>query len=117
MTFFNWGSSSGSPPTISPYIWVYWAISIPLTAVVYVTWRIWWTLEEQKYRKEVALAREKHERSFSTAAAYPTTTYEGDSENSIHAHGLQSSSLHQLFSLIRGVSKRDGGRDKEFKDV
>src|SRR5438034_10148252 len=120
MTFFDWSSPSGRRPTVSPYMWVYWAICIPLTAVVYITWRIWWTSEEQKYRKEVAMAGENREHSFSTDTSYPTTPYEEHLENGIRVHDPRLSSLHRmknLFSFICGVSKRDGGRDKEFKDI
>ena len=58
MTMFNWNPSSNgsfsSPgtsdttPWMSPYVWVYWAISIPLTLFVMVLWLFWSRRELKK---------------------------------------------------------------------
>ena|SRR6266480_4594546 len=58
MTMFNWNPSSNgsfsSPgtsdttPWMSPYMWVYWAISIPLTLFVMVLWLFWSRRELKK---------------------------------------------------------------------
>src|SRR5438105_2551337 len=57
-TMINWspsgnGSSSTvamaeNMPAVSPYIWIYWVISIPLTLVVMV---LWWFLSKREYYK------------------------------------------------------------------
>jgi hypothetical protein len=32
--------------------WIYWVISVPLTIVVLLTWRIWWHREKNHYRQK-----------------------------------------------------------------
>lgn len=49
MTFFNFQDASasgdtgggGGNPAVSPFLWVYFAITIPITLVVVIFWR-WW---------------------------------------------------------------------------
>ncbi|KAF2752005.1 hypothetical protein M011DRAFT_13031 [Sporormia fimetaria CBS 119925] len=44
MSMFNWTPNNDSPSdsVASSYLWVYWAVAIPLTAAVLVLWRYWW---------------------------------------------------------------------------
>lgn len=66
-TMFNWnppssGSSTtpdspDSTPTVSPYIWVYWVISIPLTLLVMLLWLFWSRRELWKSRPELVLGK------------------------------------------------------------
>ncbi|KAH7402689.1 hypothetical protein BKA66DRAFT_6936 [Pyrenochaeta sp. MPI-SDFR-AT-0127] len=53
MTMFDWTSDPTRTLTSSKYLWIYWAVAVPLTALVLITWRIWWDLEEKKYQKEL----------------------------------------------------------------
>jgi hypothetical protein len=44
MTFFNWssGSTSGNPSFhVSKWIWIYVAITVPLTSAIYLSWKLW----------------------------------------------------------------------------
>jgi hypothetical protein len=62
----------------------------------------------------MAMAREKHEHRFSAATAYSTTA---DEEDLLNGKSFSLHHMKQIFSSIRGLSKRDGGRDKECKAV
>ncbi|KAF2836599.1 hypothetical protein M501DRAFT_996812 [Patellaria atrata CBS 101060] len=51
--FSSAGIGADSPPmrekTISHMFWVYWAITVPLTILVAVGWRVWWSREKKHY--------------------------------------------------------------------
>jgi len=36
-----------------PYIWIYWLISIILTFIVIIGWRIWWVNQDRKFQKRL----------------------------------------------------------------
>lgn len=64
MSMFDWtpqqrtnDSHSGNDPA-SKYLWVYWVVAIPLTAVVLIVWRLWMNREDKKYRSDLHKARE-----------------------------------------------------------
>jgi hypothetical protein len=61
MSMFNWQASSqiGSSANadnganvVVPDIWIYWAVSIPVTVVVLVGWRIWWHYQKSYYMRK-----------------------------------------------------------------
>ncbi|RDW56689.1 hypothetical protein BP6252_14041 [Coleophoma cylindrospora] len=58
MTMFDW-SSQPQQPSVSPYIWVYFAVMVPLTLLVIAVW--WWktreSRQEQEENKKFRLAR------------------------------------------------------------
>jgi heme/copper-type cytochrome/quinol oxidase subunit 2 len=35
---------------LSGHFWIYWAVSVPLTVVVLLTWRVWWHREKNRYQ-------------------------------------------------------------------
>ena len=47
MTMFQWNPPPGQP-VCSPYIWIFFVVTIPITALVYVVW-IWWFKINQKH--------------------------------------------------------------------
>jgi len=49
MTMFQWPYNGNK--IASPYLWVYFAVTIPLTALVYVAW-VWWFKFSQKQSKK-----------------------------------------------------------------
>ncbi|KAK2794834.1 hypothetical protein FQN51_000657 [Onygenales sp. PD_10] len=64
MDMFTWqgsGSESGSESEkspsngrmVSPDFWVYWVVSIPLTVMVIVGWRVWWNWEKKNFDEDV----------------------------------------------------------------
>ncbi|QDS73991.1 hypothetical protein FKW77_008616 [Venturia effusa] len=61
MSMFNWqagnGSDTAGPTTSSlvvmPSIWIYWVIVLPLTLFVLVGWRVWWTLQDRAFRRNL----------------------------------------------------------------
>jgi hypothetical protein len=61
MSMFNWNLSDGSHLQISLYIWVYLAISVPLTITTLLIWRFWWKIEDTRYDRQIAEAREEYE--------------------------------------------------------
>jgi hypothetical protein len=53
---FSWqGSSddSGSKKVVSNLFWVYWAFTVPLTVIVAVGWRLWWSWEKKRFDDDV----------------------------------------------------------------
>jgi hypothetical protein len=55
---FNWDPAEASGPKISPYIWLYWAISIPLTILTLLIWRFWWKVEDAKHDYQIAKSKQ-----------------------------------------------------------
>ncbi|KAF2009029.1 hypothetical protein BU24DRAFT_497592 [Aaosphaeria arxii CBS 175.79] len=61
MDMFNWRPSSPSSPSsdseeskvVAELFWVYWAVTVPLTIVVAVGWRIWWGWEKKHFDEDV----------------------------------------------------------------
>lgn len=47
-------NASGGWSPVSPLLWIYFAISVPLTIVIVVCWRLWDKRREVKYAKEDA---------------------------------------------------------------
>lgn len=62
MSLFNWYPSDGSSPQVSPYIWIYWTISVPLTVITLLIWRLWWKIENAKYDYQIAKAKQEYGR-------------------------------------------------------
>lgn len=52
MTFFNWGDPS--KPAVTTSFWIYWAVDIPVTAVIVLIWYVWEKRREAKYDREDA---------------------------------------------------------------
>ena len=49
MTFFNFQNSG---PSVSDQFWIYWAVTIPVTAIIVGIWYVWEKRREAKYNKE-----------------------------------------------------------------
>lgn len=69
-------------------MWVYWAISVPLTAIVVFIWRIWWNLEDRKYQEEVSKAKRNRKSGVQTAAASVFTSPPEEGEGEILIESL-----------------------------
>jgi len=53
MTFFNWQTSdSPSESHVSPLFWIYWAISIPFTALVLGSYWWWDHIQSKRAQRE-----------------------------------------------------------------
>jgi hypothetical protein len=48
---FNWLPTPDQPQLASPYLYVYFVVTIPVTLIVYVAW-LWWTKYKEKQYKE-----------------------------------------------------------------
>lgn len=59
---FDWGgadSGTASSLTVSPSMWIYWAITVPLTIVTFVIWVFWSKRENHKSSKRLMIYRTK----------------------------------------------------------
>ncbi|KAF2734183.1 hypothetical protein EJ04DRAFT_493933 [Polyplosphaeria fusca] len=56
MDMFDWKPGSGSPK-VSSYIWVYFAIAVPLTAGLAMSWSAWWKKEAAQYDLELGFPK------------------------------------------------------------
>ncbi|KAJ9161560.1 Magnesium transport protein CorA [Coniochaeta hoffmannii] len=59
MTFFNFqkdgggnGNNNNDGPVVAPTLWIYFAITIPLTLIIVISWRVWDKRREKKYEAE-----------------------------------------------------------------
>lgn len=50
MEMFNWRPGPGEP-VASPFLYVYFVVTIPLTLMVYVAWFWWFRHSQKKYQK------------------------------------------------------------------
>jgi hypothetical protein len=57
MPFFNWDGRSGSRVVMSGDVWIFWAVSLPLTIMVLAFWTVWWKLEDRKHENSLEHAR------------------------------------------------------------
>ncbi|TGJ84137.1 hypothetical protein E0Z10_g4623 [Xylaria hypoxylon] len=48
--FFNWQDSG---MVVSGLFWVFWAWAVPLTIVIAVGWRLWWSFEKNRFDEDV----------------------------------------------------------------
>ncbi|KAI5464434.1 hypothetical protein BGZ63DRAFT_377645 [Mariannaea sp. PMI_226] len=62
INMFNWGGTDGnesSSMTVSPNMWVYWAVSVPLTVVTCLVWVLWSKSENKKSTERLTIYRMK----------------------------------------------------------
>jgi glutamate-1-semialdehyde 2,1-aminomutase len=56
ISMFNWQASpedgSSDHGVVSSRFWVYWVVSVPLTATTLVGWRLWWKRQKAHYAME-----------------------------------------------------------------
>lgn len=60
INMFDWGAADRretSSLTISPSMWIYWAITIPLTLVTFLVWMFWSRREHFKSSKRLMIDR------------------------------------------------------------
>jgi hypothetical protein len=50
---FNWNPGPGER-LASPYIWMFFVITIPLTVIVYTAWWWWFRVTREEFRKQFA---------------------------------------------------------------
>lgn len=51
MTFFNFQAGEGEP-AVSNQFWIYWVVTIPITAFIVGFWYIWEKKREERYDRE-----------------------------------------------------------------
>lgn len=65
MGMFSWtaiggdGSGGGNGSSVSPDLWIYWAVAVPLTIVTLVGWAVWWKFEEYRYDRDIQRSQER----------------------------------------------------------
>ena len=62
MGMINWAPSNSDKPTVTPYVWVYWTVAVPLTIVVIIVWRIWWKIEDAKHQQQLSKAMKDYDK-------------------------------------------------------
>jgi len=68
---FDWGGADGKEPsslTVSRSMWVYWAVTLPLTIATFLVWVLWSRRENQKTTKRLMIYRAKAPDSEGAAA-------------------------------------------------
>ena len=69
---FNWHAGPGDR-IASPYIWVFFVITIPLTALVYAVWFWWFKVSQKHYQKRHEEGLEGIEMKLRSAVRSATT--------------------------------------------
>lgn len=54
---FDWGSADDEGLRVSPSMWIYWAVTIPLTAVTMLIWILWSSREMSRSGKRLVRPR------------------------------------------------------------
>lgn len=49
-----YGQDAGSKTSLPPRFWLYFQITLPLTAVILVAWRAWWVSQDRFFRKHLS---------------------------------------------------------------
>lgn len=62
MPLFDWNADTGDRPSSSPFQWIYWVITMPLTIALMVGWRVWWKVEDIKWDEELKQAKRENQR-------------------------------------------------------
>ncbi|ETS76471.1 hypothetical protein PFICI_11858 [Pestalotiopsis fici W106-1] len=65
MPLFEWNADTGAYPSSTPFQWVYWAITLPLTILLMAGWRAWWAIEEKSWRLELKQAEAQNRQRLS----------------------------------------------------
>jgi hypothetical protein len=115
MSMFDWAPSAESRPIVSPYIWLYWTISVPLTAIVLLTWRIWWKFEDKKHQADLYKAKRENENSLSAhgvIADGQCKDREGYIKEKGHASSISTWDRSALV-LLRRLTRRGETNDEE----
>ncbi|KAK0637135.1 hypothetical protein B0T17DRAFT_99160 [Bombardia bombarda] len=65
MSMFNWQATSdssmeGDARVVTPSFWIYWVVSIPLTLVTMLVWRVWWHRQKSFYAGEYLTPKPQH---------------------------------------------------------
>lgn len=62
INMFDWGdpnSGEANSLTVSRSIWIYWAITVPLTILTFLIWMFWSRSENNKTSKRLMIYRKK----------------------------------------------------------
>lgn len=59
MPLFEWDATDDARPLTSPYIWMYWAITLPLTVTLLAGWLVWSRLQEKASMVELTIAKKR----------------------------------------------------------
>ncbi|KAI0505610.1 hypothetical protein F5B22DRAFT_627119 [Xylaria bambusicola] len=51
--FFDWQPENDGGMVVSELFWVFWAFAVPLTVVVAVGWRLWWSFEKKRFDEDI----------------------------------------------------------------
>ena len=55
MPLFDWSSSTGGG-IVTQHFWIYWAVTVPLTLAVLLTWTIWdWFRSRRQGKEDLAV--------------------------------------------------------------
>jgi hypothetical protein len=46
----------GSSSRASPDLWIYWAVTVPLTIITLAGWAMWWKYEMSRFDRDVQIA-------------------------------------------------------------
>ncbi|ETS79631.1 hypothetical protein PFICI_09484 [Pestalotiopsis fici W106-1] len=78
MSMFDWSSSestdSDSPQVVASTFWIYWAVSVPLTLLILVAFRLWWRRQKDRYAEMYGMDNIRVE-STDTDASYMRPHY------------------------------------------
>jgi hypothetical protein len=90
---FDWKKGSDQSDdgrVVSELFWVYWAFAIPLTALVGVGWRLWWSWAKKHFDRDIDAAVEAADGGEEVPSVRPQVTRLGsDSPKAHYWEGLR----------------------------
>ncbi|KAK7941509.1 uncharacterized protein PG986_013896 [Apiospora aurea] len=75
MPLFDWNADTGGTPSSSPFQWIYWATTMPLTIAFMAGWWVWWKLEDRKWDEELERAKEENQRALGRTTTADSPVY------------------------------------------
>lgn len=63
MTMFNW-QAAPDQPIMSPHLWVYFVVAVPLTLIVLVIWLWWFRRQEKQHKQDIEDVEMRFEDAF-----------------------------------------------------
>lgn len=74
MTMFQWPFQNDRS-IASPYVWVYFVVTIPLTLMVYAAWIWWFKYSQKSYKKHHEAGLQKFEQELKMRVRSATGTW------------------------------------------
>ena len=103
---FQW-DASGKDRVISGRLWIYWAIAIPLTLMIFIPWAIWTRMKASENRRSLEQATRQFKKAVDGLGEHAVNDDDSAEESGNrgigYLYGLEPSLSHPELSLESGM--------------